>query len=276
MTDSAGPLQSRRDTAGESPLPRRGVPVTTPARSAVCGCERRHPGRFSAQMDRRKDRGRCYYPARIPNQGPSSCSYERLVYSHLGWRKCEGKWCYFHAGSVVSGPDAVKPDVQLEGGGVDSYVLPRPPGLVKLRSAIKASLSILGVAPDHMAYALLAATYRAPLSEAVSIDFSLFVVGPSGSQKSELTALAQAHFGIGFSRLNLPANWTGTANAREKKAFIAKDAILTIDDFAPVGTPMDVQQLHGKADRVLRGQGNHGGRSRMTARLDLIPEYHAR
>jgi len=138
---------------------------------------------------------------------------ERLVYSHLGWRKFEGTWWYLHAGGLVGAPDAATPDVQLDCGGFESYVLPKPPGPAKLRSAIRASLSILDVAPAFISYALLAAIYRAPLSEALPVDFSLFFVGPSGSQKSELTALAQAHFGKGFNRLNLPANWTGTPNA---------------------------------------------------------------
>jgi hypothetical protein len=157
-----------------------------------------------------------------------------------------------------------------------SYVLPEQPSKAKLRSAIKASLSILEVAPRRLTYALLAAAYRAPLAEALSCDFSILLAGQSGCQKSELTALLQAHFGRDFCRVNLPANWTDTTNALEKKAFLAKDAIMTIDDFAPCGTPYEVAALHAKADRVLRGQGNQRGRGRMTANCELTKDYYPR
>jgi hypothetical protein len=159
---------------------------------------------------------------------------------------------------------------------LDSYELPQAPGATKLKSAIRASLTVLSVAPPVTAYPLLAATYRAPLCEVLPCDFSLFLMGQSGCQKSELTALAQGHFGSRFNRLNLPANWTDTPNALEKKAFLAKDAIFTVDDFAPSGTPNEIAALHAKADRLLRGQGNQRGRGRMTATCDLRRDYYPR
>ena len=102
----------------------------------------------------------------------------------------------------------------------------------------------------------------------------MFLVGPSGTQKTELSAVVQGHYGAGFHGKNLPSNWYGTSNAMEKMSFLAKDAVLTIDDFAPTGTT--VQTMHATADRILRGAGNRSGRQRMRADGSLRPEYYPR
>ncbi|HZJ02829.1 MAG TPA: DUF927 domain-containing protein, partial [Thermoleophilia bacterium] len=112
----------------------------------------------------------------------------------------------------------------------------------------------------------IAATYRAPLGAA---DFSLALTGRTGYGKSELAALAQQHFGESMDARHLPGSWSSTANALEALAFHAKDAVLTLDDFNPVGTGYDVARTHKEADRVLRAQGNSSGRMRMRADASL-------
>jgi hypothetical protein len=156
------------------------------------------------------------------------------------------------------------------------YRLPDPPEGDALQRAIRASLELLWLAPATITYSLLSAIWRAPLSEAAFVDFSLFLAGPTGCQKTELTALAQAHYGADFHGKNLPGNWSATANILEKQAFLAKDAIFTVDDFAPGGTVSDVQRLHGQADRLLRAQGNRAGRGRMRPDGSPRPEYFPR
>ena len=47
----------------------------------------------------------------------------------------------------------------------------------------------------------------------------------------------------------------------EKKAFLAKDAVLVIDDFTLAGTTADVQRLHREATGPIRGAGNRSPRS---------------
>src|SRR5439155_24827372 len=70
-------------------------------------------------------------------------------------------------------------------------------------------------------------------------------------------------------------NWTSTANALEALAFLAKDVLLVIDDFKPGGSKAEIDQLHAKADRVLRAQGNNSARQRCwadgTVRADRPP-----
>ena len=70
----------------------------------------------------------------------------------------------------------------------------------------------------------------------------------------------------------LPASWSSTANALEAIAFAAKDALLTVDDFAPSGGQNDINRYHKEAERLFRGQGNSAGRLRMRADSSLRPE----
>jgi hypothetical protein len=199
------------------------------------------------------------------------------VYEHVGWRKIGGEWHYLHKGGAIGqcgNNSAVS--VQLPGGRSAEFELPDPPAGAELQSAVAASLRVLEVAPDRITVPLLGSLYRAPLNEAHRVDFSLFFEGPSGSQKSELTALAQRHFGSGFSARNLPGNWSSTANALEKQTFLAKDAVFVIDDYAPSGTPIDRGKLEQVAERLFRGTGNASGRGRMNTGGSFRPEYYAR
>ena len=104
----------------------------------------------------------------------------------------------------------------------------------------------------------------------------VFLEGSSGVFKSAICGPAQAHWGSHWNGRTFPANWSSTANALEKTAFIAKDVMLVVDDFAPKGTGYDMQREHAKADQLLRAQGNLGGRSRMNADGTLRPTYFPR
>jgi hypothetical protein len=132
---------------------------------------------------------------------------------------------------------------------------------------------MLNVAPDHVTVPLLGSVYRAVLGPT---DFSGHLSGPTGVRKTALTALAQQHYGPALDARHLPANWSSTANALEGQAFTVKDAMLIVDDFAPRGTIAEVQQLHAKADRLLRAQGNAAGRGRMRADGGQRPTKHPR
>jgi hypothetical protein len=95
------------------------------------------------------------------------------------------------------------------------------------------------------------------------VDFSLFLAGPSGTFKTALAALCQQHFGAEMDARAMPAHFGSTANALESLAFTAKDTMLVVDDFVPAGVAGD-ETLHGIAERLFRGAGNHQGRSRMS------------
>ena len=201
----------------------------------------------------------------------------RTVYGHLGWRRIDDRWAFLHQGAGIT-RDGVLDAVEVETGvdGLLIYDLPEPPPATEAVKALHASLAILDLGADTITAPLLGGVYRAPLGEAAFIDFSIHLTGPTGVFKSELAAVAQAHFGAGFNSRRLPASWADTANMLEKKAFLAKDAVLVVDDFAPAGTTADVQRLHREADRLIRGAGNRSGRARMRADGGGRPTYHSR
>jgi hypothetical protein len=199
------------------------------------------------------------------NGGPSPGA---PIHVPLGWARVGERWTYLHAGGGIgeAGPVAglcVEPPESLSG-----YRLPAPPSGRELAEAVRASLRMLEVGPDRLTFPVYAAVWRAVLGPA---DFGVFAAGATGVFKSELSALAQRHFGAGMDARRLPANWSSTGNALEGLAFAAKDALLVVDDFAPSGTPADVARFHREAERLLRAAGNGSGRQRMRADGSLRP-----
>jgi hypothetical protein len=197
----------------------------------------------------------------------------RTVFTHTGWRKIDGAWHYLHGGgAIAAGGTAPAIEVSLPEP-LAGFWLPEPPVGEALAAAARASLALLdGLAPDRLVFPLLGAVYRAALGEAPGpIDLSLYLAGPHGAGKSELAALGQQHYGAALDARHLPGNWASTGNALEGMAFACKDALLTIDDWAPTGTAADVQRLRREAERVFRGQGNRAGRQRMRADGGLRP-----
>jgi phage/plasmid primase-like uncharacterized protein len=208
-----------------------------------------------------KDRARAgiqYLSGRIPR---------RVSYTHCGWRHFDnGIWAYLHAGGAIgpkgalTGVDVNMPDALAR------YILPAPGSDGEIAKAVCSSLSLLELAPDRIMIPLLGSIYRAAIGNA---DFSIHIVGFTGSGKTEAAALGQQHFGAEMHAKGLPASWSSTANQLEGVAFLAKDAPLVIDDFIPQGSSLDRARLNQTADRVLRGVGNAAGRGR--ARPDGSP-----
>jgi hypothetical protein len=192
----------------------------------------------------------------------------RTIYAHTGWREIAGRWLYLHVGGAI-GEDGPAGDVVVSlPDALAGYILPEPPSGAALAEAIRASLRVLDLAPDRITVPLLGAVYRVVLGPC---DCSLHLAGPTGQGKTEVAALDQQHFGAGLDARHLPGSWSSTGNALEGLAFVAKDALLTVDDFAPGGSSADIARLHREADRLLRAQGNRAGRQRMRADATLRP-----
>jgi hypothetical protein len=201
---------------------------------------------------------------------------KQLIFGHTGWRQIEGNWGYLTGCGAITA-EGFNTDVQVGlPAGIESFDLQARPGADDVEEAITASLRMLELAPAEIAIPIVAAIWRAPLGEGCPLDFSVFLEGRTGTRKSEVAALAQGHFGVGFHGKNLPGSWSSTDNALEKQAFLAKDAVFVVDDFNPVGTQADVNAFHRKADRILRGQGNQAGRLRMRSNVTLRPSYFPR
>ena len=189
------------------------------------------------------------------------------IYDHTGWRKIDGNWCFLHGGGAIG-----KEDVTVElNGSLKDYILPVLPEkserdeayAEKLKEGIRASLDILKVAPLEVTVPFLCAAYRAPLNEFLPADFSLFLEGLTGSKKSCITSLAQAHFGAGFNYDKHPGSWRSTANSLEKSLGSAKDVPFTIDDFNPTGTANEISRHHSNAESIFRTVGNRSSRGRL-------------
>ena len=197
--------------------------------------------------------------ARAAIQWLSGDIHQERIYTHLGWRKHGAGWVYLHASGAlgmngpVSGIQVKLPTALQE------YQVGPSQQPCDRAAAVRASLRLLDVAPDWIAFPLLAGVYRAALG---GTGFSLFLAGSSGLFKSALAALCQQHFGAAMEATRLPANFASTANALESLAFHAKDALLVVDDFAPAELQGD-RELNSVAERLFRSAGNQQGRSRL-------------
>jgi hypothetical protein len=220
-----------------------------------------------------RDHLRCAIQKLSPNVS------RQTVYGHIGWRQIDSEWRYLHAGGAIGAADNREDiSVDVDTGAMQRYHLPDWNGdLETLREAIRASMALLQAAPavPKLGYAVFACVYRAPTYTAALIDLTLFLLGLTGAFKSVLAAAMQAHFGD-FSARDFCSNWEDTVTDIEMKASHAQDAIFVIDDFKPVGGKSGVENLHAKADRIIRGAGNQSGRGRRNANLEARPTYHPR
>jgi hypothetical protein len=196
----------------------------------------------------------------------------RVVYEHTGWRNINGHWAYLTTTGALGLPESdsatIQVQVDLNLGRPDTYMnlyqLPTHPQ--EVNQAIMSSLSFWNLAAHTITIPQWAAIYLAPLSPFLPPDFGIWVYGKSGSFKSVYAALALAHFGRWSgreARHNMPANFGSTANNILMNAFIVKDCLLVIDDFAPGNTIREMRERDEVASRLLRSVGNRAARGRM-------------
>jgi DNA primase catalytic core len=203
---------------------------------------------------------------------------KETVYTHLGWRKLNNRWIYLHAGGAIGADDVL---VDLSEDKLTDYVLPDNVG--DIQENAKYALQLLDIAKPEITFPLLSYVFLAPLCEALrrargenakSIEpsFILWLLGQSGNLKSTIAALFLCFFGA-FSEQNLLASFKDTPSSLEKKAFLTKDSVLVVDDYHPVENRADAQKMRTNAQLLLRGYGNHLGRSRMKADTSLRAAY---
>jgi hypothetical protein len=178
---------------------------------------------------------------------------ERRMIGHIGWFEADGAHVYLDsAGVVVGDKGAITANLPHA---LSRYRLPTVTSGDELRVAIRESLAVLEMGRPEVTVPLLGAVYRSVLG---SSDFSVHLVGDSGTYKSSLAGIALSHFGAGFERTTLPASWASTVNALDGLAWHAKDALLVVDDYVP-----NEDNAAAKAAHLFRAQGNANGRSRL-------------
>ncbi|TQK53306.1 bifunctional DNA primase/polymerase-like protein [Brevibacillus sp. AG162] len=196
---------------------------------------------------------------------------EEKVYTHLGWRKVNDKWCYLHAGGCIGVGD-VKVEIDHR---LSRYKLPEK--VDDPIAAMKASLSLLDPAPKKVTLPLFALSFLAPLCEWLrSMDlepaFIIWLHGETGSRKSSLAALFLCHFGI-FSTKTPPASFKDTMNSLEKRTFECKDSILLVDDYHPASNPQEAKKMEQIAQQLMRSYGDRVSRGRMRQDTSLRRDY---
>ena len=199
----------------------------------------------------------------------SAATPTHRIFGHIGWCRVDDEWFYLHAGGAI-GAHGEAQNITVElAGELASFHLPAPRNL---RADVQMSLKLL-----DLNVTVAAAAWRAVFAEFCPINFSFFEAGRTGSFKSALTGVAQAHWGSRWGDgIHFPANWSGTSNSLEKMAFLAKDAMSIVDDFAPSGSRHAANALHEKAEHLMRAQGNLSGRSRLSSDTSLRPTYYPR
>lgn len=194
---------------------------------------------------------------------------KKTIYTHTGWRKINGEWCYLYQGGCI-GADGIT--VEMEEG-LTSYTLgDRPDNLSPLDAALT-SFSLTHVIAEHVSVPLLAVCYLAPLREflqqaGAAPAFITMLRGGSGTGKSVAASLALSHFGR-FSENSMPASFGDTANGITRKAFLLKDMPLLVDDYHPTTSIQERRRMEQVAQRLSRAFGNQASRGRMSADLTL-------
>ena len=197
---------------------------------------------------------------------------EKVIYKYTGW-VCEAdKYTYLSAAGSISSKgynDQIETELQDI---LASYHLPRSSinGPVDLSPIL---IDFEKIIDDGIGLLLIGGVFRSVLSEFEPCPVSIFLQGTTGTYKSAIAGCIQAFFGKKFNGSHLPENWSSTSNAIEKKAFLAKDTLFTIDDFVARGTASDVAAANSKAERVFRAQGNQSGRGRLTTTTEIRGAY---
>jgi len=193
---------------------------------------------------------------------------QQVIRQHTGWVVENGKHGFIsNTGKIcVSGLDeTTETDLQ---GILSNYALPKPV-MDNPDSPLEVIRDFGGLLPDYSGLVLLSAVFRSTLSHFFRNTLSVYLQGTTGTYKSAISGVLLSFFGKEFNGFLLSDNWTSTANALEKKAFLCKDCVFIVDDFVPRGTANDVNRLHAKAERLFRAQGNAAGRDRLTSNTDI-------
>lgn len=166
---------------------------------------------------------------------------------------------YLHGGGAITA-EGNRTDVSVSlPESLRFFFLPEPPNQENLAAAFNAVLDLKSAFPKRITIPMLGSIFGSVLG---SVNYSPFLTGTSGTFKSQLTAIGQSFWGAGFDADHFPASWNDSVTVIMYKLFVAKDAWLVIDDFVPIGQKNYDDQLHAKAEKVLRAAANRTAHGR--------------
>ena len=192
-----------------------------------------------------------------------------MEYAHTGWRQKDGKWFYLYHGGAI-GASGV--NVALENGmdryRLDGYGHQKWDEIEPLEGAAL-DLHLEEIMRPDIAVTITGATYLAPLVEFMrngpaTPAFAVFLNGVSQSRKTTVAALALSHFGD-FDATTMPTNFRSTSKSIQHLAYLAKDALLVIDDYHPTTSAQEKKQMAATAQALARAFGDNSGRGRLNA-----------
>lgn len=194
---------------------------------------------------------------------------------HTGWSQFGDDVLYLTASGGIS-LTGLNKDARCElQGPLADFSLPAPvdPSHLNIEQLLQ---EFRELQDNQLGLVMLGAVMRATLCHFMPATFSVFMQGTTGTFKSAIAGVLQSFWGAKFDGAHLPANWSSTGNSLEKTAFLAKDALLIVDDFVARGTRQEIARTHANAERLLRAQGNQAGRSRMTSKAEIRNAFHPR
>ena len=210
----------------------------------------------------------------------SKLSTKEIIYSHMGFRKINGKLHYLYHGGVIGENKDIK--VDLSESGLEQYkCIEDQLDSKQIKECVETSLSLLNVGKETIMVPLLGTIFLAPLQEIfreieIANGFVTWILGESGTQKSTLAALMLSHFG-NFERDTIPCGFKDTVNSLEKQAFIVKDSVLLIDDYYPSQSLQESRKMEAVAESIFGMAGDKQGRSRMKQNgKDIRKSYSSR
>ncbi|MBP7865968.1 MAG: toprim domain-containing protein [Acidobacteria bacterium] len=190
---------------------------------------------------------------------------ENHIFVHTGWTTHKGQEIFLHSSGAI-GPTGPVSGVRVElPEALTRYSFQEIPNKEETQISTKKVLHFLESGPPSNLYPLVAGTFRCVLGK---VDFGIHLTGRTGSGKSELAARIQSFFGRRMDSRSLPGSWSSTSNFNERYAFLLKDCIFVVDDFAPEAGTNGVC-LHRDAARLFRAIGNHAGRGRLHSDLSI-------
>ena len=192
---------------------------------------------------------------------------KEIVFTNTGFERIDNKLVYLYHDGCIGSDENVKADLSTDT--LEQYCFTDKKFDEKV--ALNESLKMRNLADKKVAVPLLAVTYLSPLIsilEEVGIfaDFILYLLGPSGTRKSSISAIALSHFGNNFQRNNFPMSFRSTMNNLEKKSFLLKDSLTVLDDLNPQTASNDKAKVFEEAikiyakDKLQKSQNNMHGR----------------
>ncbi len=178
-------------------------------------------------------------------------------YAHTGWRN-EGNTWFYLTGNGVIGKELVNVKLPSE---IMRYALPPIPK--NESEAIQSSLSFLELTDLFITLPLWLYAYLSPLTTIIEPipNFSMYLLGSTGTFKSTLATCLLCHFGD--FNINRLSNFGDTANSLEKRAFTLKDTLMVLDDLHPSHDDKEANKKQNVAQSIIRAFSNRTGRGRL-------------